>query len=80
MTSVHVGDSDTYTFPITIGVHQGSPLSPYMFWLVMDEVTNDIQRYISWCMIFANDVVLVDETMVGVITASAHVGVASFFF
>jgi hypothetical protein len=41
--SVCVGDSETGTFPITIGLHQGSALSSYMFSLVMDEVTKDIQ-------------------------------------
>ena len=42
-SSVWAGDSETDTFPITIGLHQGSSLSPYHFALVMDEVTHDIQ-------------------------------------
>ena len=37
-----------------------------MFSLVIDEVTKDIQGYIPWCMLFADDVVLVDETRAGV--------------
>ena len=32
----------------------------------MDEVTSDIQGDIPWCMLFADDVVLVDESMSGV--------------
>ena len=52
-------------FPIKIGLHQGSALSPYLFALVMDEVTRNIQG-ISWCMLFADDVVLVDESQAGV--------------
>ena len=36
------------------------------FFLVMDEVTSDIQGEISWCMLFADDVVLVDESRAGV--------------
>jgi hypothetical protein len=41
-------------------------LSPYLFALVMDEVTRDIQGGIAWCMLFADDVVLVDESRTGV--------------
>jgi hypothetical protein len=32
----------------------------------MDEVTRDIQYGITWCMLFADDVVLVDESRTGV--------------
>jgi hypothetical protein len=60
--SVQTSDRDTNDFPINIGLHQGSALSHYLFSLVMDEVTRDIQAIIPWCMLFANDVVLVDES------------------
>jgi hypothetical protein len=43
VTSVRVSDGDTNDFLINIGLHQGSTLSPYLFALVMDEVTRDIQ-------------------------------------
>ncbi|VAH02786.1 unnamed protein product [Triticum turgidum subsp. durum] len=43
VTSVRTSDVDTADFPIKIGLHQGSALSPYLFALVMDEVTRDIQ-------------------------------------
>jgi hypothetical protein len=42
VTSVRTSDGDTNDFPINIGLHQGSVLSPYLFALVMDEVTRDI--------------------------------------
>ena len=32
----------------------------------MDEVTRNIQGDIPWCMLFADDVVLVDESQAGV--------------
>ena len=59
-------DGDTNVFPINIGLHQGSVLSPYLFALVIDEVTRDIQGDIPCCLIFADDVVLVDECREGV--------------
>jgi hypothetical protein len=66
VTSVQTSGGDTNDFPINKGLHQGSALSPYLFALVMDEVTRDIQGGITCCMLFADDVVLVDETRTGV--------------
>ena len=42
-TFVRTCDGNTTDFSINIGLHQGSALSPYLFVLVMDEVTRDIQ-------------------------------------
>jgi hypothetical protein len=66
VTTVRPSDGDTNDFLINIGLHQGSALSSYLFALVMDEVTRDIQGGILWCMLFADDVVLVDESRTGV--------------
>lgn len=66
VTNVRTCGGDTSDFPIKIGLHQGSALSPYIFALVMNEVTRDIQEDIPWCMLFADDVVLVDESRIGV--------------
>lgn len=65
-TSVRTCVGMTKDFPITIGVHQGSALSPFLFTIVMDEVTGSIQDDIPWCMMFADDIVLIDETREGV--------------
>jgi hypothetical protein len=43
VTSVRTSDGDTNDIPINIGLYQRSALSPYLFALVMDEVTRDIQ-------------------------------------
>ena len=66
VTSIKTIGGTTKEFPITIGLHQGSALSPYLFTLVMDELTRHIQEDIPWCMLFADDIVLVDETREGV--------------
>ena len=52
----------TSDFSITIGLHQGSTLSLFLFVIVMDKLTRAIQDEIPWCMLFADDIVLVDET------------------
>ena len=43
-TFVRTCDGDTTDFPINIGLHQGSALSPYLFALVMDEITKGYTR------------------------------------
>jgi Reverse transcriptase (RNA-dependent DNA polymerase) len=63
---VRACDGKSDTFPIKIGLHQGSALSPYIFTLVMNEITKDIQEDILWCMLFVDDVVLIDENRIGV--------------
>ena len=62
VTSVRTSDVDTDDFPIKIGLHQGSAFSPYLFALVMDEVTRDIQGDVPWCMLFVDDVMLVNDS------------------
>jgi hypothetical protein len=66
VTSVRASDRDTNDFSINIGLYQGLALSPYLFALMMDEVTRDVQGGISWCMLFVDDMILVDESRIGV--------------
>jgi hypothetical protein len=67
VTSVRTSDEGTNDFLINIGLHQGSALSPYLFALVIDEVTRDIQGGVPWYMLFGDDVALVDESRTGVL-------------
>ncbi|TQE01891.1 hypothetical protein C1H46_012515 [Malus baccata] len=61
-TAVRTHEGQTESFPITVGLHKGSSLSPYLFALVMHELTGHIQDDIPWCMLFADDIELIDET------------------
>ena len=49
---------------ITIGLHQGSSLSPFLYVTALDEITQSIQRHMSWYM-FAEDIILVNVTRKG---------------
>jgi uncharacterized protein with ACT and thioredoxin-like domain len=66
ITCVRTCDSESDIFPIKIELHQGSVLNSYIFTLMMAEITKDISGDISWCIIFANDVVLIGESRIEV--------------
>jgi Reverse transcriptase (RNA-dependent DNA polymerase) len=66
VTCVRACDGESDTFLIKIKLDQGSALSPYIFTLVMDGNTKDIQGDIPWCMLFADNVVLIDESRIRV--------------
>ncbi|KAH1219602.1 LINE-1 retrotransposable element ORF2 protein [Glycine max] len=61
-TSVRTQDGESDDFPITIGLHQGSTLSPYLFTLILDVLTEQIQEIAPRCMLFADDIVLLGES------------------
>jgi len=65
-TSVRTPGGVTNGFFIGMGLHQGSALSPFLFTLVMDVLTRGIQDELPWCMLFADDIVLIGETRQGV--------------
>nr|XP_016481884.1 PREDICTED: uncharacterized protein LOC107802819 [Nicotiana tabacum] len=65
-TQVRTVESDSKDFSVVMGLHQGSALSPFLFTLVMNVLTHNIQGDMPWCMLFADDIVLIDESRVGV--------------
>lgn len=59
---------DSVHFLVEVGLHQGSTHSSFLFTLVMDELTRYIQGEVPCCMLFADDIVLIDETRDGINT------------
>ena len=48
---------------VKVGVHQGSVLSPLLFVTVMDALTERVRQGLPWDLLYADDIVLVAETM-----------------
>uniref|UniRef100_A0A1S3YRW7 Reverse transcriptase domain-containing protein n=1 Tax=Nicotiana tabacum TaxID=4097 RepID=A0A1S3YRW7_TOBAC len=65
-TRVREAGGDSKHFPIRMGLHQGSALSPYLFSLAIYALTRNIQGEVSWCMLFVDIVVLIDKMRGGV--------------
>ena len=58
MTQVVTQKGETEYFPIEVGLHQGSALSPLLFIIIMDVLTENIEKDPPWAMMFADDLVL----------------------
>ena len=52
----------TESFKVKVGLHQGSALSPFLLAVIMDWLTNEIRREPLWTMLFADDIVICEET------------------
>ena len=65
-TSVKTPGGVSNDFAVSMDLHQGSALSPFLFTLILDELTRGIQNEVPWCMLFADDIVLIDVTRQGV--------------
>ncbi|VFQ74613.1 unnamed protein product [Cuscuta campestris] len=62
MTRVRTSKGDSEPFSVGMWLHEGSALSPFLFALVMDVLTQGVQEGVPWCMLFADDIVLIDDT------------------
>ena len=64
-TKVRVGLELSEDFQVKIGVHQGSVLSPLLFVIVVDVITESVRNGLMSEMLFADDLVLTSKTMEG---------------
>ena len=59
-TSVMTSAGRTKEIEIEVGLHQGSVLSPLLFAIIIDVITEEIDEGTPWAMLFADDLVLCD--------------------
>ena len=59
-TSVMTSAGKTKEIEIEVGLHQGSALSPLLFVIIIDVITEEIDEGTPWAMLFADDLVLCD--------------------
>ena len=61
-----VGTKLSEAFRVKVGVHQGSVLSPLVFAIVIDVVTENAREGLMSEILYADDLALISETMEGV--------------
>ncbi|KAK3554949.1 hypothetical protein QTP86_001870 [Hemibagrus guttatus] len=49
-------------FKVEVGLHQGSALSPSLFVMVMDQLSEEVRQESPWTMMFADDIVICSES------------------
>ena len=59
---VRCAKGTTKNFKVKIGLHQRSALSPFLFTVIMDRLTDKVRREPLWTMLFADDIVICEET------------------
>ena len=57
-TKVRSAAGESGSFNMDVGLHQGSALSPYLFLILMDVLTEGVRKEIPESMMFADDIVL----------------------
>ncbi|KAK3560767.1 hypothetical protein QTP86_019209 [Hemibagrus guttatus] len=61
-TVVRCAVGQTEEFNVEVGLHQGSALSPFLFAMVMDQLSEEVRQESPWTMMFADDIVICSES------------------
>ncbi|KAK3547244.1 hypothetical protein QTP86_017815 [Hemibagrus guttatus] len=61
-TVVRCAVGQTEEFKVEVGLHQGSALSPFLFAIVMEQLSEEVRQESPWTMMFADDIVICSES------------------
>ncbi|KAK3568207.1 hypothetical protein QTP86_000216 [Hemibagrus guttatus] len=61
-TVVRCAVGQTEEFKVEVGLHQGSALSPFLFAIVMDQLSEEVRQESPWTIMFADDIVICNES------------------
>ncbi|KAK3553084.1 hypothetical protein QTP86_031352, partial [Hemibagrus guttatus] len=61
-TVVRCAVGQTEEFNVEVGLHQGSALSPFLFAIVMDQLSEEVRQESPWTMMLADDIVICSES------------------
>ncbi|KAK3567735.1 hypothetical protein QTP86_024053, partial [Hemibagrus guttatus] len=61
-TVVRCAVGQTEEFIVEVGLHQGWALSPFLFAIVMDQLSEEVRQESPWTMMFADGIVICSES------------------
>ncbi|GFS13671.1 RNA-directed DNA polymerase (reverse transcriptase) domain containing protein [Elysia marginata] len=61
-TVVRTAHGKTGQFEIEVGLHQGSGLSPFLFTIVLDTISEECRNGLPWELLFADDLAIIADS------------------
>ena len=61
-TVVRCALETTESYKVKVGLYHGLALSPFLFAVIMDRITDEVRREPPWTMLFADDIMICEET------------------
>ena len=62
---VRIDNSYSDSFEVQVGVHQGSVLSPLLFIIVLEALSQEFRTGCPWELLYADDLVLAADSLEG---------------